>query len=150
MTLGNKQRKLAVIIGKFKPAIICFQEMAVLEKSDPPPLHGYTSYRNDTGWGVAMYVSSKLPQRSLNLQTGLVAMACRVKLGYDYFVVCSIYCSPSQPLYVDDIDLLRRCLLGKQLLLGDFSAHHQLWGSERCTDRTSGKQYHQLIPCPFK
>ena len=71
----------------------------------------------------------------MTLKTPLEAVPCRVRFNNTYLAICSLYFPPNAPIVDDDITSLISQLPGNRLVLGDFNAHHQQWGSERSSVR---------------
>ncbi len=72
----------------------------------------------------------------------LESIACRVKFGGTHLTICSVYCPPDTVTY-DELCNLQDSLPCKKLIVGDFNAHHTLWGSLR-VDR-KGEQVAGII-----
>ena len=100
------------------------------DQPDPTVLKHCHRYRRYEGHGVAIYIHKTLTQTEVTLNTPLEAVACSVRFNNTYLNICSLYLPPNAPI-VDDITSLISQLPGNRLVLGDFNAHHQQWGSER-------------------
>ncbi|ORD93096.1 RTJK, partial [Enterospora canceri] len=105
------------------------------DHSDPSVLKHYHAYRRYDGHGVAVYIHKTLPHTEVTLDTTLEAVACRVKFNGTYLAICSLYLPSNTPIADDDLKSLFHQLPGNKLVLGDFNAHHQQWGSERSSAR---------------
>ena len=118
-----------------RPSVICLQETRLQDQPDPTVLKHYHPYRRYEGHGVAIYIHKTLTQTEVTLNTPLEAVACRVRFNNTYLAICSLYLPPNAPIVDDDITSLISQLPGNRLVLGDFNAHHQQWGSERSSVR---------------
>ena len=118
-----------------RPSVICLQETRLQDQPDPTVLKHYHPYRRYEGHGVAIYIHKTLTQTEVTLNTPLEAVACRVRFNNTYLAICSLYLPPNTPIVDDDITSLISQLPGNRLVLGDFNAHHQQWGSERSSVR---------------
>ena len=96
------------------------------------------------GGGVAIYIHHSLPYTVVNLNSTLEVVACKVKFNNMHLVICSIYCPNNVRLNHDVLDSLEHQLPhSKIIVLGDFNAHHHLWGSQRSDGR--GEQIANFI-----
>ena len=103
-------------------------------------LRNYHLIRKDrqgrAGGGVAIYVHDTLPYLVVNLNSSLEVVACKVKFNNTHLAICSIYCPNDVRLNHDELDSLEHQLPhSKIIVLGDFTAHHHLWGSQRSDGR---------------
>ncbi|MEM7299022.1 MAG: endonuclease/exonuclease/phosphatase family protein, partial [Bacteroidota bacterium] len=105
-------------------------------------IKGYTMYQNNIHsdsrkGGAALYVSNLLPQRRINLQTPLNAVAAHLKIGRLNFIAVSIYLPPhdSQVTLTNLNNLVTQLSPSPGMLLGDFNAHHTMWGSQSVSTR---------------
>lgn len=105
-----------------------------------PALRGYRGfYRNRdiydrASGGVAVYVLATVPSAAVPLQTTFEAVAVRIRAGQE-FTVCSIYLPPDATVSTTDVAAVVAQLPPPFLLLGDFNAHHPLWGGTQTTVR---------------
>lgn len=119
------------------PLIAAIQETHLRDTDDYNfSIKGYTMYQNNINseyrkGGVALYVSNFLPQRRINLQTSLNAVAAHIKLGHLSFIAVSLYLPPNDPqITLNKLDqLFTQLSPSSVVLLGDFNAHHTMWGS---------------------
>ena len=102
---------------------------------------GYTAIRKDCHFSytlheeVSIYVHKSTPYNEIVLQTGLQVVAVRVGIE-DYVIsICSVYIARSQSFTVEDLMQLINQLPSPIMLLGDFNAHNELWGSNRTGQR---------------
>ena len=122
-----------LLIEKYSPIAICLQE--TLLKSKAHPLSHYVSYDTfadtDTNGrphgGVSILVKSNIPQRQINLNTNIPAIAVSLTHG-NKFTLCSIYCNPRSKITLEELYNLTQQLPEPFILLGDFNAHNTLWG----------------------
>ena len=90
-----------------------------------------------------MYIHQSLPFAEVTINSTLETVACKVKFNNTYLTICSIYCPPDNLVIYDELFAFQNCLPNNHLILGDFNAHHILWGSQRVDDR--GEQVVKLI-----
>ena len=113
-----------------RPSVICLQETRLEDHPDPSVLKHYHAYRRHDGHGVDVYTHKTLPHTEVTLDTTLEVVAYRVKFNGTYLIICSLYLTPNTPIADDDLRSLFHQLPGNKLVLGDFNAHHQQWGSD--------------------
>ena len=82
-----------------------------------------------------MALSHTLPARKLQLTTTLQAVGARVNIGRREVTVCSIYLPPGRDMPVAQLEALMSELPPPLLLLGDFNAHHTVWGCDQVNTR---------------
>ena len=129
---------LQVVLCHHRPLVVCLQETKLLPESSCA-IKGYSVFRKDLNsdtvahGGVLLAVHNSVPARYVPLRTGLQAVASSVQLGQNRFTVCTVYLPPGVALPVVEMRELVAELPEPVLLLGDFNAHHTLWGC-RCTD----------------
>ena len=124
--------QLQYLVRHYDPFLICLQELNG-QPGKLPKLRGYTSQAiipTDGGRAhgrVAIYTRSDVHTTPLELHTHLQAVAVKISTPKE----CTVCC-----IYLPDASWLETQLLNlyKQrpapvLFLGDFNAHHSLWGS---------------------
>src|SRR5262249_21328773 len=134
---------------KHQPVCVCVQE-SLLASANSFNLSNYSILRKDidnpdleeTGRGVCLLTKSTVSSSPVQLNTSLEAVAVRVFLNR-LITVCSIYISPNQILSAQDFEDLINQLPRPFLVLGDFNAHHPLWGSPDINPR--GRLMEKLI-----
>lgn len=93
----------------------------------------YQTDRTDTtrsSGGVDIVTARTLPARDVPLSTCVEAVARQI-CGNHVMTVCSLYLPPSVRVVQRQPEDLINQLPPTFLLLGDFSAHHFLWGGSR-------------------
>ena len=83
------------------------------------------------------------PYNEIKLQTALQAVAMRVGVDDRIISICNVYIPGSQALEVEDLMQLINQLPPPIMLLGDFNAHSEVWGSSR-TD-TRGRKLERVM-----
>jgi len=91
---------------------------------------------------VAILIKNSTPHQQLHINTGLQAIALRATC-HKTITVCSIYLSPCKACNITELEDLIRQLPPPVLLLGDFNAHSQQWGSNKRSTR--GKMVEDLL-----
>ena len=126
---------LQAVISQHSPLAVCLQETKLLPDS-PCSIKGYSVFRKDVPTttvahgGVLLAVHHSIPSQQLKLRASLQAVAARVFLNHRPITICSLYLPPGGSLPRADLDQLATELPDPKLILGDFNAHHTLWGSE--------------------
>lgn len=134
--LYNNLAELQIIVRKYSPVVLAIQETHLRSCGDPNnPLGGRYKWFHKLGntrfRSVAIAVRSNIPHEIVELETDLLAIAVKVK-GPRKFTALSLYipCSGTQNLEQKLTHLLNQ-IETPFLVMGDFNAHHQLWGSSR-------------------
>ena len=119
------------------PIIIALQETWFLP-TDPYnfSLFNYSLYRYDETdgerrhGGTALYINNDFVHDKITLNTPLQAVACTIRFNGRNIDVCSIYIPPNTDNTQLERNLTHLIAQFKHpfLLLGDFNAHHPLWG----------------------
>lgn len=140
--------ELKHLISQFKPSVICIQE-TLLRPTHTFNLAGYMIYRTDGDFvdkargGVMICVDNRIHSEEIlinNCDLEVVA----VKIFYPIEMsVCNLYLPPQLPLHINELDNIKRHLLGPLLFLGDFNAHNHIWGS--ATINRKGKMLEDFI-----
>jgi len=84
--------------------------------------------------GVAILIKNTTPHQQFHINTGLQAIALRATC-HKTITICSIYLSPSIVCNITELEDLIRQLPPPVLLLRDFNAHSQQWGSNKRSTR---------------
>jgi len=140
--------ELALLLQEHRPIAVCLQETN-LKQSNQIRIANYSQYHcfgpannGRACWGVSVFVRNGSPHKQITLQTELQAVAVNIN-AHKSITVCSIYLPPNTPVAIKQIEKLVRQLPKPYILLGDFNAHHTLWG---CRDINSyGKIVDKLI-----
>ena len=131
-----------LLIQSYSPVAICLQEtlLANITYSIPRyvPYHIFASLDNNNRphGGVSIFVKSNIPQRKINLDTDIPAVAVSIIHGKK-LTLCSIYLNPRYNITLEDLYHLTEQLPKPYILLGDFNAHNTLWG-DSSTDQKGG------------
>ena len=117
------------------PEVICLQETVLGSRPMYTPtnysaIQSRRSHEDDPVRGVAIMISKDCHHEALQLANlGRVeAVAARVRLGYEWYTICSMYLSPNIRFSEDDISSVIAQLPEPFLLLGDMNAKHPTWG----------------------
>jgi len=132
--LQADRKELSLLLSQYDPTAVCIQE-TVLHSNKTASFKKYTYYgipavetNGSLHGGVGMLVKNTTPHQQLHINTGLQAIALRVTC-HKTITICSIYLSPSTACNITELKDLIGQLPPPVLLLGDFSAHSQQWGS---------------------
>ena len=125
-----------MILEACNPALLCLQETKISEERQCS-VRGYTAYHcigpmnsEVPSGGVSILANNKIPQEALALNTNLQAVAIRVSLNR-VISVCNIYIPPTAHVQQQELEDLISQLQPPFIILGDFNAHHTMWG---CTN----------------
>lgn len=134
--LYNNLAELEILVREHSPMTIAIQESHLRSIGDSDrPLGGrykwYHKIGNTRFQSIALAIRTDLPHEQIALETELLAVAVKVK-GPRKYTALSLYipCSGTQNLEEKFIDLVNQ-LDPPYIVMGDFNAHHQLWGSSR-------------------
>ena len=137
--LSNKKNEILSYIEEYKVDVMAVQETK-LYGGVSVKLPGYNVESQDGHFnrtahgGVATYIHSELPYSRIQISSRIQAVAIRVQLKM-LTTICNIYSSRSHQLTATDLNDLIAQLPRPLILLGDFNAYHQMWGSINCDAR---------------
>jgi len=137
--LQANREELSLLLSQYDPTAVCIQE-TLLHSNKTASFENYSYYgipavenNGSLHGGVAILVKNTTPHQQLHINTGLQATALRATC-HKTITICSIYLSPSTAYSITELETLIGQLPPLVLLLGDFNAHSQQWGSnERST-----------------
>lgn len=127
-------------LNDLKCTALCLQE-TYLNKTHTNILRNYHVFRRDRSdsshsGGVAVVVQRNVACSQIRLSTSLEAAAVRIILDRA-ITLCSLYIPPNTYFNLRDLHTLILQLPPPFLLLGDFNAHHPLWGCAHADSRGS-------------
>ena len=131
---------LQTVVNKHNPVAICLQETK-LSPETHCTIKGYSVFRKDlhsesvAHGGVILAVHHSTPSQQVPLSSPLQAVAARVYLNHHAMTLCSIYLPPGVRFPRAELGRLVDELPPPIVILGDFNAHHTVWGSEQCCVR---------------
>ena len=118
-----------------------------LSANDDVKLKNFNIVRKDRprgrGGGVCLFILSLLSYTILNLNTCLEAVAATIDFPRKRITFCSVYIPPNGQFDEDLFRNLIRQLPRPFIILGDFNAHHNMWGSN--TDDNRGEIIADMI-----
>ena len=126
--------ELNIIANDFNIGIFCLQE-TLLSPNKQFTFKHYTAYHNFANTipdsrpsgGITILVHNSIPNSPIPLTTNLQAQAITVTCNQT-ITICNIYISPNSSVDLLQIENLIQQLPIPYILLGDFNAHHPLWG----------------------
>ena len=133
---NTNSEELKLLIHELgNPEVICLQETVLGHRPMYTPAN-YSAIQSrrfnedDPERGVAIMINKGCHHEALQLENlGRVeAVAARVRLGYEWYTICSMYLSPNIRFSEDDISSVIAQLPEPFLLLGDMNAKHPTWG----------------------
>ncbi|GFQ76046.1 probable RNA-directed DNA polymerase from transposon X-element [Trichonephila clavata] len=129
------------------PVCVALQE-TLLKPSCTSNIRGYSILRKDcnTGeracGGLALLINHTTPFSPILIRTSLQAVAVLVSI-FSTVTICNVYLPPNASLYFRELQELIDQRLSPFILLGDFNAHHLLWGCQDVNSR--GKVVEKLL-----
>ena len=132
--LRPRYEELILLLTLLRPSVFCLQE-TYQKAEDTFTFKGFNTYNyihSDclrASGGSSIFVHSSCPQREINLNTDLQAVAVSVTLEKE-ITLCSVYIPPSFALRSEHLNSLLQQLPSPFLLLGDLNGHNVLWGSK--------------------
>jgi hypothetical protein len=128
-SINNKKSELIYLINKHNPFAVSLQE-TWLRPGTNFKIPGFTCYREDRsdGYsGVALLISHYIPSSHFPIShsTDISIIAARI----DKLCIVSIYIPHPSSSSSDEIDSIFSSLPKPLLVMGDFNAQHQSWGS---------------------
>jgi len=139
---------LHILVQTHNPAVICLQETKITD-TNYNTLTQYahhcqpaTTTNTLPRGGVSLFIHKSIPSSPVNLHTTFQAVAARVTL-HTTLTICTIYLPPNTKWSSQDLQNLIQQLPPPIALLGDFNAHHPLWGNTR-TDQ-AGREMEYLL-----
>ena len=146
--MGTSAPDLQALIGRRHPVAVCLQETK-LAPDATFGMRGYSVYRKDqrnetiAHGGVLLAIRHSIPSQQVTLQTSLQAVAARVHLNNNVVTLCSLYLPPGIVFPRNELICLLTELPPPVVVLGDFNAHHVVWGCRDCCSR--GRTLERLI-----
>ena len=123
-----------------QPMVLAFQEIKLPSYSSCK-IPGYTAVRRDGHFNrtphgrVAIYIHNSTPYAEVQLTTNIQAVAIRRRIENYIITICNLYIAGSHQFEVREMIQLIEQLPCPVLVLGDFNAHHIMWGSNRTDPR---------------
>jgi len=138
--LQANREELSLLLSQYYATVVCIQE-TLLHSNKTASFKNYSYYgipavenNSSLHGGVAILIKNSTPHQQLHINTGLQAIAVRATC-HKTITICSIYLSPSIACNITELEDLIRQLPPPFLLLGDFNAHSQQWGSTKRSTR---------------
>ena len=128
-----------LLVDEQKTVAVCLQE-TFLKDSDRFTLKYHPCYSKYCGnsdrvsGGGAIIVNNSVPHHLVKLETTLQAVAGNISLNKT-ITLCSVYLPPSLPIDVEKLGHFIDQLPEPFILIGDFNAHHTLWGCIDTNDK---------------
>ena len=138
--LRHNFNELKLLISTHNPIAICLQETYVKD-TDNITLKNYTLYNSfatvesgKSSGGVSILIRNDVAHQEIKLNSNLQVKAVTLTAG-KRFTICSIYLPPQRRVEGADLDSIIQQIPGTYLLLGDFNAHHTLWGASNINNK---------------
>ena len=136
--LNANFNEISLLLGQHNPIAFCLQETFLKDDSNVS-YKNYIMYNKiftggeKASGGVSVIVNSRVPHRSLSLDTNLQAVAVSVTM-HKTVTICSLYLPPNTPIDKTELDHLVEQLPSPYIILGDLNGHSPIWG---CADSNS-------------
>lgn len=131
----NKLGDIKILLSEHQPLILCIQETH-LKPEQKCHIPGYSTHRKDyldgnrACGGVATFIHHSISSENFDLRTNLQAVAATLTIpNYGKILVCNIYLPNRNNFSVINLQELSNQFTLPYILVGDFNAHHELWGS---------------------
>lgn len=136
----NKIDELKIIVKKYNPKVICFQETR-LTNNNELNFRGFRSVvksrmgtnLNASG-GVAIFIKNGYDFEDITIPDDIEAIALKVHLEKT-INICCIYIPPDHQTSVVQLTRLQNHIPFPCIMAGDFNAHNFLWGSDHICSR---------------
>ena len=135
----SKKDELSEMINLHNANIIAIQETKLWNNSNFSLPH-YNTVRRDGHYnegphgGVAIFIHTSIPFNEIDVNTPIQAIAVRVHLQRE-ITICNLYSSGAHIINQQVLSNLYNQLPQPCLIVGDFNAHNQLWGSTNTDGR---------------
>uniref|UniRef100_T1I2R8 Endo/exonuclease/phosphatase domain-containing protein n=1 Tax=Rhodnius prolixus TaxID=13249 RepID=T1I2R8_RHOPR len=132
--------ELKLLVNRYNPKIVCLQETNFREK-DIPKLKGFRAYRRDfllgnrACGGVVIFVRNDIYcENDVSILSDIQMIHLTVYIPTK-ITVCNIYLPPAIPVTKGELTRHIRALPAPYVIVGDFNAHHTMWGSTHVSPR---------------
>jgi ribonuclease HI len=139
-SLNCRIGELRTLLTQIPIPIVCINEAKC--KSNAPTISNYVAYIDDnlatTNRSVVTYVRRDLQQIQVPLQgnnSGIEVNAVTISKGNIKLTVVNTYIRPGIMVDMSAFKRILESLEGDYVVVGDFNAHHQLWGSPSADTR---------------
>jgi len=132
--LQANREELSLLLSQYNLTAVSIQETLLRSNKT-------ASFKKYSYCGISAVENNGSMQ--LHINTGLQAIALRA-ICHKTITICSIYLSPSTACNITELEDLICQLPPPVLLLGDFNAHSQQWGSNKRSSR--GKMVEDFLP----
>lgn len=138
-----RKQDIKLLIQKFQPIAICFQETRLTPKMNINGFNNYNFYRKDftegriSCSGVMLMIHKKYFSQPIPVTSNFQVVAARVKIpGVSYDItLCSIYCRPDLDKITEiELRTITAQLPQPYMICADFNAHNVLWGGDRINE----------------
>ncbi|GFV56079.1 putative RNA-directed DNA polymerase from transposon BS [Trichonephila clavipes] len=129
------------------PVCVALQE-TLLKPSWTSNIRGYSILWKECNTGerasdgVALLINHTIPSSPILLRMSIQAVAVQVSI-FSTVTICNVYLPPNAPMNFKELQELIDQLPSPFILLGDFNAHHLLWGCQDVNSR--GKVVEKLL-----
>ena len=139
--INSSKEDLVKLVDDLKPSILAIQE-TFQANSSVTNLIGYNwvategHYRHRYHGGVTLYIHNTLPYEEIVLNTRLQISVAKVNVGHRKPITfASLYMSGNIQVQREEMETFLEQLEEPVMLMGDFNAHHEMWGNNRADRR---------------
>ena len=131
--------ELLLLITKYCPAIICFQETHLKNNTSINIknyyLYNYIKQHTDRSCGgSSIIINNNIPHSEITLNTNMQAVAISATL-YKTITVCSVYIPPNEEPKELELNKLIEQLPRPFFIMGDFNSHNEICEVRKPTKR---------------
>ena len=126
-----------------KPDVIALQETHLISKYTPR-IRGYVLLRKDRdihGGGVCFFINERINFQEIQMEDAHLIESQLIMI--DSLKVFNLYIPPNKSISKDLLFRTFRHCASKCVIVGDFNAHHSLWGS-RATNSCGRHLFHVI------
>lgn len=142
---NGHELKALILNHKIQPSIIALQETLLSPKHNFT-IPGYQFIRKDRlnptnrpgppHGGLGLFISDSINFQIINIPTpNLETLAIDATINKTKLRIINVYHTRTKPFNIDDLNSISSHLTTNTLILGDFNAHHPLWGTKNYTDK---------------
>lgn len=139
--INTSRQDLAILIKEEEPAIICLQE-TMCKTEEQSKISGYNTihkkrnYGTRAAGGVIVGINKNLHFQQIDITTSddIEAIAIQVKSPININII-NTYIPPDKKIEKAHIQDLLVQVPEPYILMGDFNAHNQIWGSDKTSQR---------------
>lgn len=135
-SVRNKKDEILELISNHQLSILAIQETKLKNNTEfKIPnfnlLHKEGHINYSTHGGVGLFIHSGIPYLQIELNTPLQAVAAKISTSQHCITFLSLYIPGSQKIDINTLNNLFIQLPSPVIIMGDFNAHSEQWGSNK-------------------